>query len=188
MARLNRDMERAAIEELAPAPDDHVLTVGFGPGVGIAELVPRVPDGGVAGVDPSRAMVDQARRRNRAAIREGRVRLEQAGAVAIPWADATFRGVLAVNNLQLWDPLDASLREVARVLGAGGALVTVTHCWSIEKRGPLNTWLDTMTRSLEGAGFADPVSVRRPFRSGEGLVLRARRARWARRAGRARRD
>jgi hypothetical protein len=55
MARLNGDMQRAAVDELAPRPDDAVLAVGFGPGVGIAELVARLPDGSVAGADPSAA-------------------------------------------------------------------------------------------------------------------------------------
>src|ERR1700733_5673405 len=34
MARLNRDMERAAIAELDQAEDGRVLAVGFGPGTG----------------------------------------------------------------------------------------------------------------------------------------------------------
>jgi protein-L-isoaspartate O-methyltransferase len=80
MARMNRDMERAAIEELAPAPDDSVLAIGIGPGVGIAALVPHLPDGVIGGVDPSGAMVAQARRRNLAAIERGQVVVERSPA------------------------------------------------------------------------------------------------------------
>ena len=40
MARLNRDMERAAIADLNPSPNDSVLAIGFGPGIGI-ESSPR---------------------------------------------------------------------------------------------------------------------------------------------------
>ena len=72
MARLNRDMEVAAVDELAPAPGASVLAVGFGPGVGIAELVARLPHGQIAGVDPSATMVAAARQRNRAAVDTGR--------------------------------------------------------------------------------------------------------------------
>ena len=60
MARLNRDMERAAIGVLGPADSDHVLSIGFGPGVGLTELLARLGDGRAAGIDPSPAMVAQA--------------------------------------------------------------------------------------------------------------------------------
>jgi len=174
MARLNRDMERAALDELAPGPDDAVLAVGFGPGVGIAELVARHPGCLVAGVDPSPTMVAQARRRNRAAIDAGRVVLARAGVEAIPWPDGAFGGVVAVNSMQLWQPLDDALHEVARVLAPGGALVAVTHAWAIEKQAPLQEWTTALLPRLERCGLVDVTHRTAGFRSGPGLVLHAR--------------
>jgi ubiquinone/menaquinone biosynthesis C-methylase UbiE len=171
MARLNGDMERAAVDELAPRPDDAVLAVGFGPGVGIAELVARLPDGSVAGVDPSATMVARSRRRNRAAVGEGRVLLTQARAQSIPWPDGAFAGVVAVNSVQLWEPLGRSVGEVARVLAAGGALVTVTHTWAIEKRTPLGAWTADTIALLEHCGLVEIAQRTVTFRSGPGLVL-----------------
>jgi arsenite methyltransferase len=177
MARLNRDMEDAAVDELDPDPAAHVLAVGFGPGVGVAALTERLPGGRVAGIDPSATMVDQARRRNRAAVLAGRARLVRAGAEAMPWPGSVFDGVVAVNSAQLWDPLESSVREVARVLRPGGVLVTVTHCWAIEKRAPVPAWTDTTAALLLAGGFVDVSSRTARFRSGDGLVLRARRDR-----------
>ncbi len=177
MARLNRDMEDAAVDELDPAPTDRVLAVGFGPGVGIAALTPRLPTGFVGGIDPSSAMVEQARRRNRAAVNEGRVELAATGADTIPWPDAMFDGAVAVNSIKLWQPFDASLHEIARVLAPGASLVTVTHCWAVEKRAPVSDWVNTTTAALHERGFNDVTHRSEPFRSGEGLVLRARRVR-----------
>ena len=175
MTRLNRDMELAAIVELCPAEDGRVLAVGFGPGVGVAELVPRVPRGGVAGVDPSATMVEQACRRNRAAVASGRVRLERASAASIPWPGGSFDGVIAVNSLQLWKPIHASLRELARILAPSGTLVTLTHGWAIEKRAPETDWVSMMTEALAVAGFVRISHRTARFRSGEGLFLRAER-------------
>lgn len=177
MARLNRDMELAAIDELDPAPGGSVLALGFGPGVGVAELSKCLPNGVVGGVDPSAAMLEQARRRNRRAIERGQVALERGGADSIPWPDGTFTGALAVNSVQLWDPLEASLREVVRVLVPTGCLVSMTHIWAIEKRSPLGQWVTATSGLLGRVGF-DQISHRTAsFRSGRGLVLRAEKRR-----------
>jgi ubiquinone/menaquinone biosynthesis C-methylase UbiE len=177
MARMNSDMELAAIDELAPAEDASVLAVGFGPGVGVAELTKYLPSGVVGGVDPSAAMVQQARHRNLSAIESGQVALERSTAASIPWPDGTFTGALAVNSVQLWDPLEGSVREVQRVLAPAGRLVTLTHVWAIEKRCPLEQWVSATADLLAAAGFDDIVYRTRPFRSGEGLVLRAEKRR-----------
>jgi ubiquinone/menaquinone biosynthesis C-methylase UbiE len=177
MARLNRDMERAAVGELDPEPNDDVLAVGFGPGVGVQELVRRLERGCIAGIDPSVTMVEQARRRNRGAVDTGQVVLVEAAADAIPFPDRAFRGVVAVNSMQLWRPLEGSLREVARVLAPGGALVTVTHVWAIEKRAPLDEWLARTTSLLGATGLGHVRHRRGSFRSGAGLVLSAHKPR-----------
>lgn len=177
MARMNRDMERAAIDELDPAPTASVLAVGFGPGVGIAELVTRLPDGVVGGVDPSDQMLRQARRRNHAAIERGQVLLGRSTAASVPWPDRTFHGALAVNSLQLWDPLDASISEVHRVLAPGGRLVTLTHVWAIEKHAPLEVRLNHMVELIRRSGFDDVAHRTDPFRSGDGLLLTAKKPR-----------
>jgi ubiquinone/menaquinone biosynthesis C-methylase UbiE len=177
MARLNRDMERAAITELDPAPGDDLLCVGFGPGVGVRELAARLPDGRIAGIDPSPTMLELAHRRNRDAVNAGRVTLVEAAADAIPFPDGAFRGVLAVNSMQLWRPLDVSLREVARVLAPGGALVAVTHVWAIEKQSPLSEWRAQVMPLLAAAGLDDVRHVTGSFRSGAGVVLSAHKSR-----------
>jgi ubiquinone/menaquinone biosynthesis C-methylase UbiE len=172
MARLTRDMEAAGVAELDAGPGDAVLAVGFGPGVGVAELVHRMETGTVAGIDPSASMVEQAHRRNRAAVAQGQVRLERATADHIPWEDASFHGVVAVNSAQLWEPLNESVREVVRVLAPGGHLVTVTHAWAIEKRAAVADWAATMSTLCAMNGLVRIEHRTATFRSGPGLLLR----------------
>jgi len=170
MATMNRDMERAAVEILDPAPSADVLTVGFGPGVGVEELVRRLSRGRVAGVDPSTVMVTHACRRNQDAIAAGQVTLRQAGAESIPWPDASFDGVVAVNSAQLWDPVAVGLGEVARVLRPGGSAVVLTHRWAIERAQPTDRWIAVVTDVLAHHGIVTTVSTRR-FRSGQGIII-----------------
>jgi len=98
----------------------------------------------------------------------------QAAASSIPWPDGAFSGVLALNTMQLWEPLDVALREVGRVLVSGGSLVALTHRWAIEKRAPLSEWIDTTSGLLRRCGLADLTHRTAAFRSGQGIILRAR--------------
>lgn len=173
MARLNRDMERTAVAELNPSPRDSVLAIGFGPGIGVESLADVLSAGLVAGIDPSAAMNELARRRNRRGIDSGRIVLRNAGAEAIPWPDNTFNGIVAVNSAQLWRPLDAAVREVARVARPGCSLVTITHAWAVEKTSPVPEWIEWMSSLLAERELSAISSRIQKFRSGRGLVLRA---------------
>src|SRR5919197_462989 len=93
---------RWAVELLAVEPTDRVLELGCGPGVAIAALATRATRGLVVGVDHSQVMIRQARRRNRAAIQAGRVRLIHAPVERLHVDDAPFDAALAVNNVGLW--------------------------------------------------------------------------------------
>ena len=163
-------MERAAVELLHLHEGTHVMAVGFGPGVGVAELARQLPRGLVAGSDPSTAMLGHARRRNRDAVAAGRVVLRQARAESIPWPDASFDAVVAVNCIQLWEPIDAGVGEVARVLPPQGSVVIITHRWAIERSTPVDEWIAAVTDLLRARGVTTAVERRR-YRSGEAVAM-----------------
>ncbi len=77
--------------------DDHVLEVGFGPGMVIQSIAAIATEGFVAGIDASLLMVQQASS-NEEAIRDGRVQLLQGSALALPFEDATFDKALSING------------------------------------------------------------------------------------------
>ena len=126
----NRERNRWAVAVLDVRPADRVLEVGFGPGRAIAELSRRAGRGRVYGVDHSAVMVEQASRRNREAIRAGRVELVHAPVDRLPRFDEPLDAVLAVNSLGFWPDPVARLQELRRLLRPGGriALVSQPRC------------------------------------------------------------
>src|SRR5215472_7626375 len=121
---------RWAVHLLDVQPADRVIELGCGPGVAIAALATRAIHGLVVGVDHSQVMIRQARRRNRAAVRAGRVRLIHSPVERLSISDGPFNAALAVNTVGMWPGPTARLRELARLLRPGGriALVSQPRC------------------------------------------------------------
>jgi ubiquinone/menaquinone biosynthesis C-methylase UbiE len=163
MARMNRKMAESVIGLLQIRPNERVLEVGFGPGVAIALLAKSASSGYVAGIDPSREMVAQARARNAAAIETGLVDLRQGSVEHLPFDDDAFDAVMAVNSMQVWPDAIAGLREVHRVMRTGGRLALGFTSYSGQSR-------EGLIPVLSAAGFAEP----RLFDVGRGFCALAR--------------
>ena len=98
--------------------DDLVLDVATGTGL-LARAALRVvgPSGAVVGVDPSRGMLGEQRRKGAA------VRLVQGRAEALPFASARFDALTMGFALRHVPDLGVTFREYLRVLKPGGRVV-----------------------------------------------------------------
>jgi SAM-dependent methyltransferase len=121
MALEHRRLHREVMERLHLEPDDAVLEIGFGPGTALGLAAERAS--WVAGVDVSPVMVNQALRRNRKAVREGRIEVRLGSATALPFPDSCFTVVFEVNSLHHWEDPARGLAEVRRVLRPAGRLL-----------------------------------------------------------------
>lgn len=109
-----------ATEILLCCPEGAILDVGTGPGRLLLELVRLNPRLRLTGVDISGAMVSVARKNMDQAGLSATVRVEEASANRMPFADGTFDSVVSTGSLHHWkDPLGA-LNEIHRVLKPGG--------------------------------------------------------------------
>jgi ubiquinone/menaquinone biosynthesis C-methylase UbiE len=123
----NRQRNRWVVSLLGVQPADRVLEIGFGPGVAVAELV-RAGAAHVYGADHSDVMLQQASRRNAAAIRAGRVTLVSAPADRLPAAlDGPFDAILAVNSLGFWPAPAERLTDLRRRLAPGGRIAIASQ-------------------------------------------------------------
>jgi acetyl esterase/lipase/SAM-dependent methyltransferase len=126
----NRRRNRWAVSLLDVQPTDRVLEIGFGPGVAIAELANRAIRGQVYGIDHSEVMLQQASRRNAAAIRAHRVHLVHASVDQLPSFDDPLDAILAVNSVGIWPNPAERLHELRRLLRPDGriALASQPRC------------------------------------------------------------
>jgi ubiquinone/menaquinone biosynthesis C-methylase UbiE len=122
MARTNQNCAAWVIGLLDIQPNNRVLEVGFGPGVGIQFLARSASAGYVAGVDYSEEMIKQTTRRNVRAIESGRVDLRHGSVESLPFEDNIFDKALAINSMQVWPDAVAGLQEMRRVLKTGGRI------------------------------------------------------------------
>ena len=159
---------RVLLSELALTPDDYLLEVGCGGGVLLKEALQRGCY--AAGIDHSVDMVKLARDVNRDAISTGRLKIVEASADHLPFADDTFTCATMTGVIGfLPDPVNA-LAEIRRVLIKGGRLVALGSdpklrgTWAVPK--PMAARLrffedDELERLADKAGFAGVRVVRR---------------------------
>src|SRR5215204_6310302 len=122
----NLQRTRWAVDLLDVRPDDHVLEIGFGPGVGIEALAERAPRGVVWGIDHSALMVRTATKRNVRAATAGRVRLVLGSVEDLPDVGPLDR-ILAVNNAGMWPDPPTRLRELRARLRPGGVILLASQ-------------------------------------------------------------
>jgi ubiquinone/menaquinone biosynthesis C-methylase UbiE len=108
---------------LEAQPHDRILEIGFGPGLAVEKLAPKVTEGLIAGIDFSRVMVAAATTRNAAAVRAGRVKLRYGDAIRLVYDNASFDKAYSIHSIYFWRKPAAALKEIHRVLKPGGSLV-----------------------------------------------------------------
>jgi ubiquinone/menaquinone biosynthesis C-methylase UbiE len=137
----------------------------------LAEIV---GDGYVAGVDSSRVMVDQARRRNAVAIARGKVDLRHGSVALLPFPDGMFDRALAVNSQEHWPHPLANLREVRRVVKPGGFIVIAEQpVW--DKTGADDCrYASELAARLAAAGFVEIEVISRRMRPAPTICVRGR--------------
>jgi len=122
MSRRESNVTRtlATVDLLELSAPDRVLEIGHGPGVGLAAALAVADE--VVGLEQSTAMRSMAERRNRAAVRSGRLSLVIADAQDPPPGLDGFDAIFSSNVWQFWSDQVATLSAWRDRLRPGGTM------------------------------------------------------------------
>lgn len=118
----NVERNRWLIDLLSLEPENRVLELGPGPGVALELAAAKASHGQLVGIDHSSTMLRQARRRNRAAVSDGRVRLIKGSAEALPADVGPFDRIYCMNVWQFWADQEVVIATLVGLLAPGGLL------------------------------------------------------------------
>jgi ubiquinone/menaquinone biosynthesis C-methylase UbiE len=114
---------RETLRRMPMTPTSRVLDVGCGTGELLMRLRAKYPDAILAGLDPVAEMLAVAKDKL-----SGKEDMRIGYADSLPWASSSFEVVVSCNMFHyISHPVEA-LREMARVIRPGGALVLTDWC------------------------------------------------------------
>jgi len=103
----------------------NILDIGCGGGRTLEHLASLVKLGKTVGIDYSEDAVAVARKRNQKLIVNGRVEVLHGSVSSMPFSDATFECVTAVETYYFWPDIATDLAEIRRVMKPNGQLVII---------------------------------------------------------------
>ncbi len=106
-----------------------ILDVGCGGGRTVGKLAAIATQGKVYGVDYSDESVAATKRTNAKWIAIGRVEVQQGSVSQLPFPDAMFDLITAVETHFWWPDVPADMREVFRVLKPGGTFIAIAEIY-----------------------------------------------------------
>lgn len=109
--------------ELEIKDDAHVLDVGCGGGANLARLLEKCPNGTVTGLDHSTIALEESKDFNYRAFVDKKCYIVGGNVVQMPRAKDLYDLVTAFETVYFWPTLEQGLREIFRVLKAGGTCV-----------------------------------------------------------------
>ncbi|XP_048840355.1 uncharacterized methyltransferase YdaC isoform X2 [Brienomyrus brachyistius] len=159
----NRVLEENAVRLCGIRPDDTVLELGHGPGLGLVAAAPLLsgPKGKLIGVDYSEYMHQLATKRVKELIACGKVTLHHGSVAAMPIPDNSVDKVYHCNCYYFWPDLREGIQEILRVMKSGGLMVTtlrlqrLAYAASSGAIPPQNWQPETYMEALRASGFTD---------------------------------
>ncbi len=151
------------LAELEIKDDAHVLDVGCGGGANMARLLEKCPNGTVTGLDHSTIALEESKDFNYHAFVDKKCYIVGGNVMQMPRAKDLYDLVTAFETVYFWPTLEQGLREIFRVLKAGGTCVIANEMdgldpehKKLEKSLPMLVYsIEDISDILAKIGFTD---------------------------------
>ncbi|MDN4594564.1 class I SAM-dependent methyltransferase [Polycladomyces subterraneus] len=127
------------------------------------------------GIDPSETMRKQAERRNRRAVRQGKVRLVTGNIEEWSAFEHSFTKIYSVNSAMFWTDRVRVFQKLYGWLEPGGRIATTYQPLGKHALG-LDEFADRLIDELKQAGFVQIRRETKPFRPAPAVCIIAEKA------------
>ncbi len=118
----NRNSYKEIIGKLSPRQGEHILEIGYGPGLGIYQIATSFPGCLISGIDFSELMYHKASRRNKKFIEKGIVHLKYGDVLTLEPGKDKFDKIFCVNVIYFWNDLNLAFTKIFNMLGRKGRI------------------------------------------------------------------
>lgn len=160
MAKGNLPAINETIQRLEIADRDTILEIGFGPGLGISQILSNNAHCTMKGVDFSDLMYKIALKRNSRFIKDKRLELLKGDFLNFELPSNNFSKVFGVNVIYFWPDLLAAAKKIKSILKPSGkAVLYMSHKDDLVKIGFTKTDvffkydIETALTAFRTAGF-----------------------------------
>jgi cyclopropane fatty-acyl-phospholipid synthase-like methyltransferase len=159
MVKNNQKNYVKIIKDLDLQPNDKLLEIGYGPGIGIQMIAERCHDCTIHGIDFSKLMYKRASMYNKPFIDNGRVQLQYGDFLKSSILNNNYDKVFCLNVVYFWDELNNPFEKVLSLLKKGGAfhIYMADKNTLIEKKAPDSVFnkysMEQVKEALKAAGF-----------------------------------
>ena len=137
---INKAMYKNTVSVMNISPDENMLDIGYGNGY-LLNCVYKKMKANLYGIDISEDMKIQATKRNKKALRDGKLFLDTGDCCDLKYADDFFEAVTSINTVYFWEDTVKGLSEIYRTLKAGGSFYNVVYT---------KEWLDKLSYTEKG--------------------------------------
>jgi SAM-dependent methyltransferase len=153
-----RDSYKEIIAKMSPQKGDHILEIGYGPGLGIYQIASYSPGCMISGIDYSELMFHKASKRNKKFIDRGTVHLQYGDVLTMDMGNDKFDKIFCVNVIYFWNDLDQAFKLIFKMLREKGIfLIYMDHMDTIEKVKLLADFckypVEVVEEKLKNSGF-----------------------------------
>jgi ubiquinone/menaquinone biosynthesis C-methylase UbiE len=159
MVKGNRNKYNSLIKDMDLQPNDKLLEIGFGPGMGIQMISQLCESCTIHGIDFSKLMYKKASKLNQSDIDKHKVQLQYGDFLNIPLAQNQYDKIFCLNVIYFWDELIKPFEKSLSLLKTGGIFCIYMHDANtlIDKKVPDSVFnkysIEQVVAVLRSAGF-----------------------------------